>query len=81
MGDAAKAHVMDVSKAQAAITAAKTAVKNVVDAEITVRSFNGLRSLAGVDTMLTKAETKLGAAVKRVEPREKKKKKAAATTK
>jgi hypothetical protein len=63
---------MDVNKAKAAITAAKGAVKDVIDAEIKARSFNGLKALAGVDTALTKAEGKLDAAVKRAAPREKK---------
>lgn len=67
---------MDVAKVKAALASAKAAVKDVVDAEIKVRSFNGLRALAGVDTSLTKAEQKLEAAVKRAAPREKKEKKA-----
>lgn len=69
---------MDVSKAKASITAAKGSIKDVIDAEIKARSFNGLKALAGVDTALTKAEAKLEAAVKRAQPREKKAKKKAA---
>lgn len=63
---------MDITKAKAAITAAKTAVKDVVDGEIKLRSFNGLRSLAGADTFLDKAFGKLESASKRAEPRVKK---------
>lgn len=66
---------MDVSKVKASLAAAKATVKDLVDAEIKVRSFNGLRALAGVDTSLTKAEAKLDAAMKRAEPRVKKAKK------
>jgi hypothetical protein len=69
---------MDVSKVKAALAAAKSAVKDAVDAEIKARSFNGLRALAGVDTSLTRAESKLESAVKRAAPREKKVKKAKA---
>lgn len=63
---------MDTTKIKAAITAAKSAVKDTIDAEIKNRSFNGLRALAGVDASLVKAELKIEAAVKRAAPREKK---------
>lgn len=42
-----------------AITATQIAVRDVVDAELKVRSFNGLRGLAGVDTVLLESAEKL----------------------
>jgi hypothetical protein len=67
---------MDVSKPKAAIAAAQASIKDVIDAEIKARSFNGLKALAGVDTALIKATKRLEDAVKRAAPREKKAKKA-----
>lgn len=66
---------MDITKVQTAITNAKNEIKTLVDGEIKVRSFNGLRALASADTMLDKAATRLDGAVKRVAPRAKKAKK------
>lgn len=67
---------MDITKAKASLVAAQTSVKDLVDAEIKARSFNGLRALAGVDTLLAKSLEKLESAVKRTAPRAKKDKKA-----
>lgn len=67
---------MDITKVQTAISSAKNTLKDVVDAEIKSRSFNGLRALASADTMLDKAATRLEGAVKRAAPRAKKVKKA-----
>lgn len=69
-------HVMDATKVKTAISNAQAEVKNMIDAEIKARSFNGLKALAGVDTALTKALSRLDDAAKRALPRAKKAKKA-----
>ena len=63
---------MDVKAAKTAVAAVRTAVKELVDAEIKNRSFNGLRALAGADTLLSKTEERLDDAVRLTTPKAKK---------